>query len=247
MPYEIDEETLFFGPCKRRLREKYYNDFLRGSGKGEVELTESRYLLGFNGSNQNKIRKIIFLGKIRKVLTFKRAYDLLSGNAKFKEMVDDVESPLHLKPIRDGYEHRSELHEEKERENEWVKDVIDKNKDIKHVEVKGNKLLLKDPSLRKDIFVRDCCFLCDNLFFAKGKGIDIDKRILNILKENQDKKEDIDKYSIFGKDKDGRPKGKAGTYLDIKEKPDELIATIEEKAKQIKKTRQHQRSGHKKS
>lgn len=242
VPYEIDKKTIFFGSCKKPLRKHLYEKYVKEYPKDIRNVSsENLYIIGFNASNPNKTRKIVWVGKITKLFTYERAYnEFWKTNSKFKKMLSEEFSPLNLKPIYEdgsfvGYRLHNSLHEEN---NEWVLDVINR-KDDKNVKIMGKKLILKDPSQRKDVFSKDCCFLCDNIFFAKGKGIDIDEKIIQIFKEFQpEKKEDIDGYAIFGKTSNGRVDGLRGDCLKVSEPKDrmmELIALVKERAREIEK------------
>lgn len=80
---------------------------------------------------------------------------------------------------------------------------ITNKKNDQPLEIGHNELILKKPSEHKEIFFRDCYFLCKN-FFAKESKIEIDDYILNKLKTIQpDKKENISDHAIFGLRKDG--------------------------------------------
>lgn len=218
VPYEVDKDLIFFGPCKKRLRENFYKWYLRNSLNGEADVSsENLYVVGVNGSNAEKKRKIVWTGRVLKILTFERAYHCISLDKRFKEMMQRQDSPLHLEPIYDsrktfiGYRLRSSEHE---KNDEWILDVIKKKNDP-NVEIKNKSLILRDPSKRKEIFLRDCCFFCKNIFFANEKGIDIDAHILNIFKYAQPNKGGVDNYAIFGLRKDGSADGLTGSYLEI--------------------------------
>ena len=86
-------------------------------------------------------------------------------------------------------------------------------------------------SEKKSVFTRDCCFICDNIFFADGKGIDIDDVILEILEDEQIKP-GISSYSIFGGSR-GRAIGLRGSWLEIRKNQKKLIKHIIKRAKEI--------------
>ena len=220
VPYEINEDLIFFGPCKKRLREHFYKQYLKNSLDDEIDITSDNiYIIGLNGSNSKRKRKIVWVGKVLKILTFEKAYNTFSKDSGFKKMMDEEESPLHLKPIYNnkgifiGYKLKSTMHEEN---NEWILDIITR-RDNSNVKLEGKSLILKDPSKRKETFVRDCVFCCENIFFATGKGIDIDDKILEIFKKSQGKI-NIDNYAIFGYRNDGSADGLTGRYLEINNK-----------------------------
>jgi len=238
VPYKVNKDIIFFGPCKKSLREKLYKEYLKNSNNGEANVLDDIYVLGVNASNSKKIRKIIWVGRIVKVLTFERAYNVLSSKKEFKKMIEEEDSPLHLEPIYKGgtfvgYKLRSKEHENN---SEWVMDVT-KNETDPDVELEGKKLLLKDPSKRKEIFIRDCVFLCENIFFAEGKGIDIDEDILSIFKKAQPKRDGISNYAIFGLNSDGRANGLKGNYLTIDDRS--LASALIEKITKTRSTFSH--------
>ncbi len=117
------------------------------------------------------------------IMTFERAYNLMKSDKMFEEMFKHQYSPLHVEPIYNendrfiGYKLRSKEHE---KNDEWILDIIKSKKD-QNIIIEDKRLLLKDPSKRNEIFVRDACFLCENIFFAVKKGMEIDDKILNIL------------------------------------------------------------------
>ena len=234
VPYKVNENTIFFGPCKKPLREHLYERYLKNSDDGEAEISDGIYVVGVNAYNPQKIRNIVWVGKIVKVLTFERAYNVLSSKEEFKEMMKEKWSPLHLKPLYEngtfiGYGLRSKMHEE---EDEWILDII-KKKDDPNAKLEGKCLYLKDPSKRKNVFIRDCVFLCKNIFFAEGKGIDIDSDILSIFKKAQPGKS-ISKYAIFGLSSNGSANGLRGSYLTIDgELANALIQKITKKKAKI--------------
>lgn len=196
VPESIDETTIFFGPCKRRLRESLRTTFLQGTDAKDVSKLEF-YLVGFNASNPRKDRRIIWSGKIDKLMTFEFAWKLLTGKGMRLES-------LHLKPLYKngqliGYKHRGKLHKEND---EWVWDLVNKTRTtVRNLySLKDAELVLKDPKDREKVFTRDCCFLCEKLFFA-GNGVEgmrITSKILGIFKKEQPDKE-IDEYHIFGR------------------------------------------------
>ncbi len=239
VPYRVNDDIIFFGPCKRGLRKELYEQYLKNTPNGEVDVSsENLYLIGVNGINETeRRRKIIWAGKILKILTFERAYHICSSDKQFEEMMQLQNSPLHLEPIYDdgktfiGYKLRSTIHED----DDWISDVIEnKNDPNVEIDLKNKTIILKNSSKRKDIFLRDCCFLCENIFFARGKGIDIDENILNIFRKVQPNKSGIDIPAIFGRRKDGKVNSLRG-WLTIEEcaEAKKLIEIVIKKAKSI--------------
>ena len=214
VPFRINSELIFFGPCKRALRKELRKEFDL-SENGEVELVNDEiYVMGLNGSNNEKNRKIVWLGKIIKLLTFERAYHLYAENEDFKSMVNNPISPLHVKPLYNqnnefiGYELISKMHEDN---NEWIKDIA--KTDFKGISSDSKSFKLKD-GFSREILEKDCCFICENIFFAEGGGFEIDSELLQLFKTAQPRK-NVDKYAIFGRDKNDNANGLRGTCLKI--------------------------------
>lgn len=214
VPYRIDADEIFFGPCKRRLRDKLYRKYL--STSDEAIPDEDIYLVGVNGSNPQQERKIVWAGRIMHLFTFAAAYQKLDGS-KYQGMRAHPCSPLHVKPIYSpdhqfrGYEHRSDLHIEADR---WITDILPE-RHCADIIAKGNQILLKRGAIQKQVFTRDCCLLLENIFFAQGKGISITDKMLDSLREIQPDKNNICPYSLFGRRSDGSVIGLAGQWLDI--------------------------------
>ena len=227
VPYKINPNLIFFGPCMINLRADFYKEYLKNSISGIEEVNEEIYFIGMSGSKvpkakKNEIRKIVWMGKLLKVLTFEQMYNYIENLAdeNLKKdillMKQEKCSPIHIKPIYDergkfkGYQVRSDLH------INWIRDVMSNNNDS-NVEIKEKILTLKENVDRKEVLDRDCCFLFSNIFFANGNGIDIDNEILSILRKAQpNEKDEISKYYTFGKNKNGSAKGRRGRGLLIK-------------------------------
>jgi hypothetical protein len=211
VPWRIDGKSIFFGPCKKRLRHWLKQNIL-DSGQ-EVEPIEPIFVIGFNGANRSKERKIVWAGQITRVMTFARAYHLLTG-PKYRRMRDHEYSPLHLEPIevdgQFGYRHISFEHG---KDNAWVWDVVDR-KHARNVEQREDIILLKEKADRQEAFALDCCFLCKCIFYARGRGIPVAGEILGVLREAQPD-EYIDQYAIFGHLNDGTANGLRGRYCEI--------------------------------
>ena len=195
VPEELDERTIFFGPCKRDLRKVLRARFLNGKDSEDISKSEI-YLVGLNASNREKDRRIVWVGKITGIMTFERAWSFFKTKGKIPET-------LHLRPLYRkgqliGYKHVGGLHKEN---NEWIWDIVNKRrKRIRNLYfVEDSELILKNVRDRQEVFERDCCFICDNIFFAGNNvtGMKITKKIVDIFKEAQPNKE-IDDYYIFG-------------------------------------------------
>lgn len=49
VPYRINEKWIFFGPCKKRLRERFWKQFLNQAD--HLVLDQDVFLVGVNGGN----------------------------------------------------------------------------------------------------------------------------------------------------------------------------------------------------
>jgi hypothetical protein len=127
VPYQISEKVIFFGPCKKRLREWLRRRYLKAP-EDDVSLPSSEdiFVAGVNGSNpqhnRKTDRKIVWAGRVSRVMTFETAYNDLT-TPEFQEMRSCPLSPLHVEPQYDtgrfsGYKHISLLHEDC-----WVPDT----------------------------------------------------------------------------------------------------------------------------
>jgi len=249
VPFKLNEKTIFFGSCKRPLRKKFYLGYLKNSESGVESPYEDIYILGFNASNKERIRRIVWFGKIDKFFTYEKAWDVLKSEEGFDLMKNhrdkhgNICSPLNLKPIHKngkmiGYELYGTEHEEKDN---WFKDVVSQKNHL--VEIKEKKIFLKNPEKRKNIFLLDCCFICKDIFFAEGEGIEIDDNIVNLLKEVQPEKKGVDKFSVFGKDTADKPIGLHGSWLEIEgENAEKLLKILYEKKDEIEKRKINNRN-----
>lgn len=238
VPYKLSnkKETIFFGPCKRNLRRLFVKDFKLIDKKVVIPKVDI-YLLGFNGSN--KVRKIVWMGKIEKLYTFEDAYNIFSNNNEFPELFSDACSPLHVEPINEdgrfGYKLRSKFHK---KNNDWITDIVNS---INDVDIKGDKFLLNKDVPREKL-VKDCCFTCENIFFAEGEGIEINNEISCFLRKSlklnyPDKAKTFSEYNIYGKTKDNKAFGFPGKWLetDNEEIIKNLLRLILKQKKKLKK------------
>src|SRR6266849_1262808 len=86
VPWRVDDELIFFGPCKTRIRERLRNQYLR-KGRNRHKVSDDLFIVGVNGGNTEKIRKIIWAGKLCEVMTFAEANRCLSGD-RFRTLRD---------------------------------------------------------------------------------------------------------------------------------------------------------------
>lgn len=238
VPYKLNDkrETIFFSACKRNLRKLLAEKYKLIEKKVEIPKTDI-YLLGFNGSN--KVRKIVWMGKIEKLFTFEEAYNFFYNNNEFPELKSDAKSPLHLEPIyednRFGYKLISEFHK---KNNFWVTDIVNS---VKDVDIIGKKFLLKKGVSREKL-VKDCCFTCENIFFADGQGIEINDEISYYLRRSLElnypiKAKTFSEYNIFGKTEDNKAFGFPGKWLETNNEEiiKNLIRLVIKQKKEVKK------------
>jgi hypothetical protein len=239
VPWRVDEGLIFFGPCMKRIREHLRKLFLN-EGISHSQVRDDFFIVGVNGVNKEKIRKIVWAGRLSEVMTFAEADSRLGGD-QFLKLREHPCSPLHVRPVDEGgklvgYEHASELH----KNGEWVTDLVSKSAESK-IEVKGPKLILKRGRTPWQEFDRDCCMLLENRFFASGQGIEFGEEALEILREAQPEKSGIDGYAVFGRTVGGQVNGLRGTFLRISGDPAKRFVTwLEDRSRKASK---HQKKG----
>ena len=126
VPWMVDEDLIYFGPCKRRLRERLRTEYLTGD-LTQCSVNDDLYIVSVNGSNSKRVRKVVSAGKLSEVMTFAEAADRLEGD-RFSELRNDPMSPLHVRPVIEGgklvgYQHVSFEHIEN---NYWISDLTSK-------------------------------------------------------------------------------------------------------------------------
>ena len=225
VPWQVDDDLIFFGPCKKRIRERLRGDFLRNTSHRVLsENDDQTYIVGVNGSNPENVRKIVWAGRLSEVMTFPQAPDRMKGDV-FREMRQHPSSPLHVRPLLQnglvlGYEHISAEHQGrgKKKYDTWVYDLI-ANPDNGYVRVENNghedKRVVSLDAAYPAVFDRDCCMLLESVFFANGRGIGFDEVGLELMRQAQPHKSEIDDYAIFGRSTSGQANGLRGTYLEI--------------------------------
>jgi hypothetical protein len=222
VPCKVNEKWIFFGPCKKRLRERFRKEFLNGLDDNTV--SDDIYIVGVNGANPQRVRKILWAGRVLRIMTFEAAFNQLNGS-DFKAMRMDDHCPLHVKPVYDktgafqGYQSNSLLHR-----SSWTSDLLSSLEDTA-VRFTGNQVLLNQGVDRNRVFNRDCCFLLENIFFAGGNGINIEDQLIEALKEVQPDKQ-IDSYAVFGYRADGSVDGLTGRCLEITGPPAEHLSSL---------------------
>ena len=211
VPYRIDDMEVFFGPCKKPLREWMRSHYLNES-TDSTEPVDDVYVVGFSRSNALRVRKILWIGRLTRVLTFSAAWHLTEHDRRYEQMRAWTSSPLHVRPVIEGgrlvgYEHRSEMHAEN-----WAMDLV-RSEGAPHVTVSGNRLMLRKPASAWEGFPRDVCMFFQNMFFADGCGLAIDDDLVSILQAAQPW-HNVDDYAVFGYTARGAD-GKRGAYLHL--------------------------------
>ena len=153
VPYKLNDDELFFGPCKKKIREEIKKYYLKEKDYVNLLTTKKNiYIVGINPNLpiQDKARRIIFAGKIKEIFTFKHSwnkykklakyngeiYKMINGSKEetygcgqeiedFRVKKDDqnFQSPLHLIPVR-----KANIEGYKHRTNmhkhDWIKDIL---------------------------------------------------------------------------------------------------------------------------
>lgn len=245
VPWRVDEELIFFGPCKKHMRERLRRRFLGPSVNHchTNRSAERTFIVGINGSNPQHVRKVIWAGRLSEVMTFAKATTRLRGG-RFRKLRGDLESPLHVQPIDDGsgdvigYRHVSTQHI---KHAAWVSDLVSSNA-MRNVQVEGREVVIERGTMW-EVFDRDCCLLLENYFFAQGEGIAFDEEALSILRRAQPGKSGIDGYAVLGRGANGQANGLRGTFLAISgEMADRFIAWLKDRSRKL--ANRQQRDGH---
>jgi len=210
VPWRVDGHLIFFGPCKKLMRERLRKRFL-SQNIDHRSVTDQLFIVGINGAVKH-LRKIIWAGRLTEVMTFAHADTHLTG-ARFQALRNHPASPLHVSPIFEagelrGYRHVSLEHSE---DDAWVADLVSRSQNVR---LAGQSLTLLNGNAW-EAFDRDCCMLLQNMFFAQGQGIEFDGPALDVLRRAQPEKPGIDSYAVFGRNKKGSAIGLRGTFLEI--------------------------------
>jgi hypothetical protein len=226
VPWRVDDNLIFFGPCKKRIRERLRRELLTDCTHRKMsDNDEDVFIVGVNGGNPQCLRKIVWAGNLVEVMTFAEAHARLNGG-RFVRLRKHPSSPLHVRPIMEqgeivGYEHVSDEHSGRDKEkpyDSWVYDLSSNpGRDGVVVENDGqqNRMVICIDGNHEKVFDRDCCLLLENVFFASGHGIELDQVALGILRKAQPDEWGVDDYAVFGRETAGKAKGLRGTYLEI--------------------------------
>ncbi|MGA2717029.1 MAG: hypothetical protein ABSG41_28415 [Bryobacteraceae bacterium] len=220
VPWKIDEDEIFFGPCKKRLREKL-RSLLLGPvcDRAAPAEDEDIYFAGFNALPNPHVRKLVWAGRLKEAMSFARAWLDLTDK-RYSKMRQAEKTPLHVEPISgergrpNAYHHHGLEHKEN---MAWIKDVAT-DAGSKVVRVEDSTVRLPSGTSWWDGFGRDICFLFENIFFATegGKGgREIDNALVEILQEAQRDRQGVDQVAVFGLNAAGNPDGRVGSYLEL--------------------------------
>lgn len=58
VPWRVDDELIFFGPCKKLIRKKLRKRYLLPEQKNHATVTEDLIIVNVNGANPGRIRKM---------------------------------------------------------------------------------------------------------------------------------------------------------------------------------------------
>ncbi|MCK4720843.1 hypothetical protein KAU08_09295 [bacterium] len=218
VPYPAGDTQIFFGPDQTPFRRAMRERFL--THRDEIYPQIDIYIIGVNDLAKGaSIRKILWVGRINRIMTFEVASNLLDEpeyesliDVKLKKYPGKNMSPIHVEPVimmgkTIGYKHRSDYRGKVGKDGfpEWAKDVVEP-RFKRDVSITGDEFYIEDASNKTNILKRDCCFLCDRNFFADGEGLELTEELIEMLVEWQPG-QDVDNPGIFGysQGRDGNP------------------------------------------
>ena len=215
VPYRINEEEIFFGPCKKLIREEIRSLF---PSREIINLERENYeiyLVGINPAKDKKEdnipRNFLFAGKIRKIFTFEQAwkyyYNRQDTDGNIAEMIEGIQnfSSLHLEPQYDknnekfiGYKHRTDEHKDK-----WLEDLLSKNEINQLTKEEINKIYRNNEVLTNNHlkFERDCCFELKNIFFSYKNHIcpiQLDDTFIDLIRKRLEEQNHRDRLNTLG-------------------------------------------------
>ena len=194
--------------------------------------TQDIYIVGVNELTKENVRKILWIGKLSRVMTFEVASKLLKDpgfqslvDVRTEKEPDKNNSPLHVEPAEMmgkllGYKHRTHHHNKIDKQGvpEWVKDIISSN-DRGLFSYNDSELLFAQVTNRRMALKHDCCFLCEKVFFAQGHGMPISPELVKIL-DGVQPGQGVDEVAIFGYKQDLKGRKVVGplkgTHLHVK-------------------------------
>ncbi len=215
VPWYLGSGEVFFGPCKKDIREELRRELLRGSDYAAVE--EPIHFVGFNAVGGGSVRKVVWTGRIREAMSFGRAWMTLTGE-KFAEMRKDEASPLHVEPLGtpSSMPHAYRIVSDEHRDNgEWLADLAT-DTGVPRLIHSGDVATLPNGVSWWDGFGRDVCFLFQDSFVAGrdgNVGIGIDDDLVELLRDAQPHRPKIDRLAVFGRNVTGGIYGRGHVKL----------------------------------
>jgi hypothetical protein len=218
VPWRVDREEIFFGPCKKRLRRALRERFLGPERQlAEVASRERIVIAGVNAGQGTQPRKIVWAGDLLSVMSFAEAWGRLDG-PRYEKLRAAASTPLHLKPIRErgrlvGYEHHGLEHAD---DNAWWDDLVPPQmRRTRVAEATRTRLRLASEVEWWDGFPLDACMLLRNRFWADFAGLPLDDEAVRLLRAAQPEAQHVDATAPFGRDGRGSANGKRGSYLEV--------------------------------
>ena len=215
VPWRVDDAEIFFGPCKKRLREALRPGIL-GPKVDRARAREDVFLVGFNALPASpRVRKLVWAGRIREAMSFGRAWLHLTG-PRYEALRSARATPLHLEPVEEdgrptAYRHFGREHAEG---GKWVDDIL--TPETKRLaRISSGTVQLAPGMSWWEGFPRDVCFLLDNLFFASGAGLEVDDELVALLREAQPDRSGVSRLAVFGLSRSGVPDGRRGGHLEL--------------------------------
>lgn len=153
VPYKLNDDELFFGPCKKRIREEIKKNFLKEKDYINLLTTKQNiYIVGINPNlpKKDNSRRLLFAGKIKEIVTFKHSWNKYKKLAKNDEdiykmingsneeiygcgqVIEDIgemngeqnyQSPLHLIPVKKG-NIEGYKHRTSMHKHNWITDIL---------------------------------------------------------------------------------------------------------------------------
>jgi len=197
VPYKINDKKLFYGPCKKKIREEIKENYLKEKVYiNNVNSNENIYIVGINPnlSGKDDVRKILFIGKIKEIFTFKNAWNkynkLVKNNESINKMINgskeefygyghkrekvkensgnkNFKSPLHLIPIKRG-NIEGYAHRTSMHKYNWINDILSDKELVRYKtekNISGNvEDFLKQNKINKIFKTKDIKFQRDCCF-----------------------------------------------------------------------------------
>jgi hypothetical protein len=218
VPWRVDGDEIFFGPCKKRLRRALRERFLGPERQlAEVARREWVVIAGVNASQGTRPRKLVWAGELLTVMSFAEAWARLDG-PRYAKLRASASTPVHLEPIRErgrlvGYRHHGLEHVE---HDSWWDDLVPPQMRRARVSLASSTTLrLADGVDWWDGFPLDASLLLRNRFWAEGAGLPLDEEPVRLLQAAQPDARQVDAAAPFGLDGRGSANGKRGTYLEL--------------------------------